>query len=306
MDLDAARVLIVDDNPHDRELLHVHLSTEGYASESAEDGVAAFHLLEADPWRFDCVLLDKNMPRLGGVPLLQWIKGHAELKSLPVILQTACDSRADLIEAMRAGAFYYLTKPYDVEMLLTVVRTAVEDRTGYKQLQSVARRATTAARLMRSGEFSFRTIEEARDVGTHLAALCPDPVNAVIGLTELLVNAVEHGNLGITYEEKTELNASGRWLEEVERRVALPENASKQVNVAFARDPEAIRITIRDQGGGFDWKRYMDPEPTRAFDTHGRGIVIARGLSFDELEYRGSGNEVIGSIRLDAEPDVAS
>jgi CheY-like chemotaxis protein/anti-sigma regulatory factor (Ser/Thr protein kinase) len=304
MDSEDTCILIVDDNPLDRELLEIHLSKEGYEIETAEDGVAAFHRLEADPWRFDCVLLDKNMPRLGGVPLLQWLKSNPELKSLPVILQTASDSRADLIEGMRAGAAYYLTKPYDVEMLLTVVATAVQDRAGYKQLQSVARRATTAIRLMRTAEFEVRTIDEARDLGTHLAGLCPDPVNTVIGLTELLINAVEHGNLGITYDEKTELNASGRWLEEVQRRLALPENASKKVDVGFSRDDSGIRIRIRDEGAGFDWKSYIDPQPTRAFDTHGRGIVIARRLSFDELEYRGCGNEVVGSIRMGLEPDI--
>ena len=301
MDLDQTRILIVDDNPHDRELLDVHLSREGYDIVTAEDGVAAFHLLEADPWSFDVVLLDRTMPRLGGLQLLQWMKSNAELRSLPVILQTASDSRADLIEAMRAGAYYYLTKPHDVEMLLTVVATAAHDRAGYKQLQLVARRATTATRMIRSAEFSLRTIEEARDLGTHLAALCPDPVNTVIGLTELLVNAVEHGNLGISYEEKSELNASGRWLEEIERRLALPENERKLVYVAFRRDESEIRITIRDEGSGFDWQQYIEPDPKRAFHTHGRGIVIARRLSFDSIDYRGNGNEVVGTIALPVE-----
>jgi CheY-like chemotaxis protein len=298
MTSNQTRILIVDDNPLDRELLDAFLSREDYSLEMAEDGVAAFHLLEADPWRYDVVLLDRTMPRLGGVPLLQWMKSHAELKSLPVILQTASNSREDLLEAMRAGAFYYLTKPYDSEMLLTVVATAARDRVGYKQLQAVSRRAVTATRLLRSAHFRLRSIEEARDVGTLLAGLCPDPVNTVVGITELIVNAVEHGNLGITYEEKTELNALGRWYEEMDRRLALPEHASKTVDVAFDRDDSEIRITIRDDGEGFDWKRYLDPDPGRVFDTHGRGIVIARRLSFDELEYRGSGNEVVGRIEL--------
>jgi DNA-binding response OmpR family regulator len=292
------RILIVDDNPDDRELLSAFLSDENYALETAEDGVAAFHLLEADPWRYDVVLLDRSMPRLGGVPLLQWMKGHSELKSLPVILQTASDSRSDLMEAMRAGAYYYLTKPYDSEMLLTVVATAARDRAMYKHLQAVTRRATTATLLMRSARFSLKTIDDARDVGTLLAALCPDPVNTVVGLTELIVNAVEHGNLGITYEEKSELNALGTWYDELDRRLALPEHADKSVDVAFERDDKQIRITIRDDGAGFDFHRYLDPDPGRVFDTHGRGIVIARRLSFDELEYRGTGNEVVGVIDL--------
>ena len=296
MTSDPARVLIVDDNPADRDLLDACLSEEGYELEMAEDGVAAFHLLEADPWRFDVVLLDKNMPRLGGVPLLQWLKKNNELKSLPVIMQSAANGRSDVLEAIRAGAFYYLTKPYDVEILLTVVATAARDRASYKQLQSVARRATSATRLLRAADFSLRTIDEARDIGTFIASFCPDPVNAVIGLTELMFNAVEHGNLGITYEEKTELNAAGCWQEELERRLQMPEHASKAVHVRFERDADQIRVTIRDEGKGFEWQRYIEPDPGRIFDTHGRGIVIARRLSFDDLEYRGCGNEVMGRI----------
>ena len=295
---DETRVLIVDDNPYDRELLDAYLSREGYELELAADGVEAHRLLETDPQRYDVVLLDRSMPRLGGVPLLQWMKNHNELKSLPVILQTASDSREDLIEAMRAGAFYYLTKPYDVEMLLTVVATAARDRSIHKQLQSVARRAATATRLLRSAQFCVRSIDDARDVGTFVSGLCPDAVNAVIGLTELMYNAVEHGNLGITYEEKTELNGSNRWEEEIERRLSLPENATKQVAVEYERDDDQIRITIRDEGHGFDFQHYLDPDPRRLFDTHGRGIVIARRLSFDNIEYHGCGNEVVARIDL--------
>jgi len=296
MTADATRVLIVDDNPLDRALLQEHLSREGYEIDTAEDGVEGFHLMERDPWRYDVVLLDRNMPRLGGVELLQWLKANAELRSLPVILQTASDSRADLLEAMKGGAFYFLTKPYDVEVLLTVVATAVRDRATYRQLQTVARRSEMATVLLRCASFRLRTIEEARDVGTLVAGFCPDPGNTVIGLTELIVNAVEHGNLGITYAEKSELNGINRWLQELARRAALPENAAKFVDVDYERDEREIRITVRDQGAGFDWRPYLEPDPTRVFDTHGRGITIARRLSFDDLQYRDPGNEVVARI----------
>jgi DNA-binding response OmpR family regulator/anti-sigma regulatory factor (Ser/Thr protein kinase) len=295
---EATRILIVDDNPHDRALLQEHLSREGYEIDTAEDGVEGFHLMERDPWRYDVVLLDRNMPRLGGVELLQWLKANSELRSLPVILQTASDSRADLLEAMKGGAFYFLTKPYDVEVLLTVVATAVRDRASYRQLQTVARRGEMATGLLRSASFRLHTIEEARDVGTLVAGLCPDPGNTVIGLTELIVNAVEHGNLGITYAEKSELNGINRWLAELDRRAAMPENAAKFVDVEYERDEREIRITVRDQGPGFDWRPYLEPDPTRVFDTHGRGITIARRLSFDDLQYRDPGNEVVAKIDI--------
>lgn len=46
-------------------------------------------------------------------------------------------------------------------------------------------------------------------------------------------------------------------------------------------------MTITDQGEGFAWERYLEMDPSRAFDTHGRGIAMARMISFDSVEYRG-------------------
>ena len=142
-------------------------------------------------------------------------------------------------------------------------------------------------------------MEEARDLGALLANTCPDPPATVIGLTELLVNAVEHGNLGITYEDKSKLYATGGWSDEVHRRLALPENASKRAEISFERADGQLRFTIRDQGRGFDWQTYLQIDPLRAFDTHGRGIAMANRLSFSVIEYRGCGNEVVGTVVCD-------
>jgi hypothetical protein len=57
--------------------------------------------------------------------------------------------------------------------------------------------------------------------------LLPEPRSAVYGLNELLINAVEHGNLGITYDEKIKLVVEGRLESEIERRLALPQNQAK-------------------------------------------------------------------------------
>ncbi len=56
---------------------------------------------------------------------------------------------------------------------------------------------------------------------------------------------------------------------------------------------------IRDEGDGFDFGSYLQVDPQRAFDTHGRGIAMASRLSFSHIEYRGGGNEVVGTIECD-------
>jgi anti-sigma regulatory factor (Ser/Thr protein kinase) len=145
---------------------------------------------------------------------------------------------------------------------------------------------------MQAGHFQVRTLEEASVLGKLLSSAYPDSDLVVVGLTELLINAVEHGNLEIGYQKKSELIANGQWQEEVERRLAIAPYAARRVDVMFQRQPGEIRLNIKDQGKGFDWMRYLDIHPDRVYDTHGRGIAIARQVSFDELDYLGDGNEV--------------
>lgn len=293
---EQARVLIVEDSEADRALLDAHLSRDGFETEFACDGVDAWQMLDANPDRYDLVLLDRSMPRMNGLELLKRIKSDHRFLIIPVILQSALVARDEVIEGIRAGAYYYLTKPYDVEMLMSVVRTAAVDSAAARELQRRVRRGLQVLQLLDDAHFTYRTIEEARGLAAVLANACPDAEATVIGLTELLVNAVEHGNLGITYDDKSVLLAEGTWAAEVERRLALPENVAKRVDVVFHRNDTELRFTICDRGNGFEWTRYLDIDPRRAFDRHGRGILMARHVSFSSIEYRGCGNEVVATV----------
>jgi anti-sigma regulatory factor (Ser/Thr protein kinase) len=128
--------------------------------------------------------------------------------------------------------------------------------------------------------------------------MCPDPDKASSGLMELLLNAVEHGNLGITYDEKKQLMYEDRWEHELRRRLTLPEYANRVATVAFERKADSLEFRITDQGNGFDWARYLELEPGRSLDPNGRGIAMARRFSFSRIEYLGSGNVVTASVAL--------
>lgn len=285
-------ILLVDDEPINLEILTEYLEDSDYRIETAADGRQAWDLLEADPERFDVVLLDRMMPGLSGTEVLARIKQHPMLASVPVILQTALSARDDVLEGLKAGAYYYLTKPFDQEMLLSVVGTAVDDRRRYRQAQEDSLLSGRTFGLMREASFSFKDLDAARDLARVLANACPDPMRAAIGFSELLINAVEHGNLGISYDEKGRLRQEERWDQEIAVRLADPAYADRQVHVRYMREPDCIRVLIRDEGEGFEWERFLEMDPERALDSHGRGIAMSRMLSFDSLEYRGSGNEV--------------
>jgi CheY-like chemotaxis protein len=295
---DSNVILIVDDSRLDQHLLRAHLEPRGYTLDFAGDGIEAMEKLEAHPRRYDVVLLDRSMPKLGGIEVLKKIKEHPRLRALPVIMQTAWASREQVLEGIRAGAYYYLPKPYDAETVVAMVATASRDYSEYRRLQGELRRGLECLKLIETATLTVASIIQARDIAAVLANMCPDPSSAVVGLTELLVNAVEHGNLGITYEEKTALNASGMWEAEVARRLTLGENSWKRVEVRIERTSSELRFTIRDNGKGFPWREYLEVDPQRAFHNHGRGIAISRAFSFQALEYRGTGSEVVATVKL--------
>lgn len=298
MQVQEAKILVVDDSPADRELIEAILAATPYELDFAGDGVEAMSRLEGAPEKYDAVLLDRTMPRMNGMELLTRIKHDSRMRTMPVIFQTALGAPEEILEGIRAGAFYYLVKPYDARTMIEVLGTAVHDYAEYKDLQHRVRRDVECLTLMREATLFIRTVDQARDVAAVMVNACPDPEAVVIGLTELLVNAVEHGNLGITYDEKSTLNAAGTWEDEVRARLALPENADKRVELRVERTATELTFTIRDHGPGFDWQRYLEVQPQRAFDNHGRGIAIARAMSFSRVEYRGNGNEVVATVLL--------
>ncbi|MBS1785151.1 MAG: ATP-binding protein, partial [Acidobacteria bacterium] len=74
----------------------------------------------------------------------------------------------------------------------------------------------------------------------------------------------------------------------------------RAVEVKFERLEDRFRITVQDEGPGFDWKRFLELSAERAFDTHGRGVYMASNC-FDRLEYQGKGNSVVAEILLPLE-----
>ena len=107
-----------------------------------------------------------------------------------------------------------------------------------------------SARLLLNGQFKFRRLSEAKDLSEYLAAACPNPTLSAIGLCEIFLNAIEHGNLAIGFDEKTKLQSENNWLEEIDKRLSLPENIHKFVFVEFNCNEIEISIKVTDQGNG--------------------------------------------------------
>lgn len=111
-------------------------------------------------------------------------------------------------------------------------------------------------------------------------------------LMELLTNALEHGNCGITYEEKSEwLNNGGNILDLINKKRAMPEYADKKITIEYTIGKEISTFTIKDQGDGFDWKSRVGNTVMNIEEAHGRGISLSESL-VSGLRYNDKGNEV--------------
>ena len=291
-------VLVVDDEIFNLELITEYLTESDIEVVCVESGEQALAVLQESSGRFSAVLLDRMMPGMNGIEVLTRIKNDEKINRLPVIMQTASTGKKNMLEGLNAGAYYYLSKPYDQETLTAIVNTAIRDYQHYVYIQESLKQSAQTLKMMEKGVFNFKSLDEGRNLAMLLANACPDSERVVLGLTELITNAVEHGNLGITYEEKSRLNAEGGWENEVVNRLASPAYKDKYATVEFNRNDTKITLVITDQGKGFDWHKYMEISPERAFDSHGRGIALANSISFKHVEYLDSGNKVCVTVPL--------
>lgn len=301
------RVLAVDDEPFDLLVIERTLSRAGIAVTQCETAVEALERLQAaaDPLP-EAILLDREMPCMTGIEFIENARRDPRLADIPVILQTGLADPDQIAFGIAAGARYYLAKPLNAEVLLSTVHAAVADYRQLRLLRELSRQTAQCDALLNGAQYELSTLQEARTLAAHLCRLFPEPQRALPGLLEILVNAVEHGNLGITYAEKSALLKAGRWEQEIAERLALPQYAGRRVRIDLRRDAARVRVRVTDEGAGFDWRPFLDIARDRLFDLHGRGIAMSRLMSFDTLDYRGCGNEVeLSSARGRAAPDRA-
>jgi CheY-like chemotaxis protein len=294
--MDKERVLVVDDEQLNLFLIEEYLDEEDIELEMHSNPLDAWASLSAPDSNFSLVILDRMMPDLDGMELLRRMKHESRFADIPVIMQTAASSPDQVREGLEAGAYYYLTKPYEPEALISIVRAALDDRRGRRILRTQAARLEEAQKLIRSVEYRFVTLQDVASLVPVLAAMCPNPDVVAPGLSDLMVNAVEHGNLGVTYREKSLLKWEGDWEQEIARRLRLPQFQDRFATVRADRSSGQVVFTITDQGEGFEWQRYLNFDPDRAFDPNGRGIAMARMMSFASVDYQGKGNVVVAQV----------
>ncbi len=118
--MNSAKILVVDDAPQVRRAMRATLSAEGYTIFEASNGEEALEAFRASPP--DIILLDVNMPVMGGLEACREIRRHSDV---PIIMLTVRDSERDKVLALDAGADDYVVKPFGMQELLARIRAAL-------------------------------------------------------------------------------------------------------------------------------------------------------------------------------------
>ncbi len=286
------KVLIVEDEEALRDCLKRIVAKNGHEAHTAGDGATGLELF--DQVQPDLVISDVQMPRMDGLKLLEEIRKRNS--DTIVVIVTGVGTESIAISALRLGANNYLWKPLtskDLVPLLRKYQSLVTQRTVTRESAELVteRRLKLVLdnRMVLSTGVARLLVQEAGDMLFE-----KDRLDVTLGLDEIITNAIEHGNLGVTFEEKDEALGGTEGMSELYRkRLEDPVVAARRVRIEFeAIKGEYCQWVIADEGQGFKWDNLPNPlDEDRLLCRCGRGIFLAR-LIFDEVEYLGCGNRV--------------
>lgn len=166
MRVDQPRILLVEDEPSQREVLAYNLEAEGYVVDRAADGDEA--LLLVDENQPDVVVLDWMLPGVSGIELCRQLKTRSDTRTMPVIMLSARSEEADKVRGLETGADDYVAKPYSLIELLARIRTqlrrtrpaSIGEVMEYDdiRLDAESHRVTRGGKVLKLGPTEFRLL----------------------------------------------------------------------------------------------------------------------------------------------------
>ncbi len=121
----SKKILVVEDNRHNLELIRVVLEMKGYEVLEAEDGKRAMEILSKST--VDVILLDLQLPGISGYEVAEWIKNQEKLRDIPLIAVTAYATSEEEEKAKRVGCWGYITKPINTRTLDKEIERIIEN-----------------------------------------------------------------------------------------------------------------------------------------------------------------------------------
>ena len=297
------KILIVDDDKYIALLLYNFLEDEGFICDTAEDGLEALEKLSKIN-NYDFILLDFVMARMNGLEFLSALKDINP--KIPVLMISGYRTRENTLEALKLGAIGFIKKPFSLKDVLTNLRLVFHTSKSKKELGPIIPYLKNG-----SMEFVFKTGEIEPDkvslyLSTHLGEMGfieGRRISTVaLAFNEVLINAVEHGNLELPvnyFLEGLEGDDKEAVIDLKNERLKDQKYAGKDVKVKYQFHNDEISVTVIDEGAGFDASSVvdflMDIDKSKT-ERCGRGLMLLKH-AVDEIKFNEKGNEVTLVIR---------
>jgi len=227
-------ILIVDDEPQIRRVIKAALSKQGYIVADARSGEAALDMFREE--RFDMVILDRNMPGIGGLETCRAIRDTSDIG---IIMLTVRKAEKDRIEALDAGADDYVTKPFSMPELSARIRA---------NLRRVPSASHSGAQTVRFGTVSV-------DLATHHLSVAGTDVRLTPKQFEVLEYLIENPNVSIPHARLLQAVWGPDYRDEVEYLHVVVNQLRKRIEV----EPSHPRYIITEPWFGYRFQLPDDP-----------------------------------------------
>jgi CheY-like chemotaxis protein/anti-sigma regulatory factor (Ser/Thr protein kinase) len=283
------KILVVDDEEILRNLIVRFMKKEGYEPIEAADGNYAMELYRLTSPAV--VLSDVRMPEMDGITLLKKVK-EFDPRAI-FILMTGYGDEETVLEALRAGATNFFKKPFNFKEVSDVISTVLRHKLIIDSTPFYSEALVEETKRFELVTENANVLPVVNQIGIHLKTLFPDSdiINLKIGIEEMITNAIEHGNLNITFEEKSEAINRGKFGLLISERIKEDGKGKRRVFIESRFTPSELTIRIMDEGNGFDWRKLPNPDDENFLNFNGRGIFLTR-IFYDDVVFNEKGNEV--------------
>lgn len=284
--------MLAEDDPLLRQLITEQLKRGGFNVLAATDGREGMELYERNRDRIDIILSDLQMPGASGVEFAEYNASNA---FFPFVVYSSVYEAAITDALIRCGVYDYLLKPVELEVLIGTLRHALlraklkavstcrtdPDLRGHIVVKSTMEELSKANNWIFGKICQLLSVNEARLFAYHLS--------------ELVLNAYEHGNLGLNEKLKSALIVNGQYEKEIKIREG---QCAKAITIEISAMDGSVAAIVSDEGCGFDYERYLNMTEGAIIDRlslpNGRGILMCSRY-FDAMNYHNGGSSVIVS-----------
>jgi CheY-like chemotaxis protein/anti-sigma regulatory factor (Ser/Thr protein kinase) len=290
-DSNPTTVLVVDDADVDRLVAGAIVEQiPGWRAVYAENGEDALAAIARERPRI--VLTDLNMPQMDGLELVAEVRGrHPEV---PVVLMTAYGNEEIALQALREGAASYVPKKSLERDLASTLEQVVSAAQVEHRHQRLLQRLAQAELHFILDNDRFLVTPLVAHLRSYLVRMGLGDQTAMtrvgVALEETMLNAIFHGNLQLS----SGLRQDGEeaYYRLAEERCRIAPFCNRQVFCTASLSRSEFKVTIRDQGPGFDPSTLPDPtDPANLGRVGGRGLLLIRTF-MDSVTYNQSGNEI--------------